>query len=632
MDTRMVEQTKRPAFPRGALQRTIVLAALAAAFLCVTLFLQACASSAQGKSCTLLVYLCGSNLETKHGYAGKNIDELLAANIPPNTKVVIQTGGSTTWHSHDIPSNKLCRYEVRNKQLVKVEELPNASMGNPATLTEFLTWSQENYESDRTMLVLWDHGGQSASALCFDENYNMESIDHDEMDQAFRSANLSKKLNLIVLDACFMASLENASVLDSYADYLVASQEIVPSAGLDYKAIASEFSARDDLEFGKFICDSFMAKCKAAGKGDRVEMTLLDLSQTKNMLKEFDVFCGYLDGLLNNRDGIMTVANASRGSALYGAKDVVNLIDLLSFTSGAHYETSEDFSPLLETHQKFVAHEVLGLNREGFGVSVYYPLRYNKNRLKYYLQTCPSKPYEKLLSKIYFNEPEVTVALKDPGSTDKSGRFAIQLAEGSERYVRSITFTLWKEEQGASGGLVKLGEGFNIHQDWDNLVFSSEFKGLWPSLEKHTLYTEIELTSAYSVVFSMPVQANGEKTAITTYYLFDADSYEAGFFTHEFLWGGVNEDGIPERDFKDLNAGDKVRVYAAADESGRDLRPQDEFVFAGTAADDESNVSYEPLPDGRYRLQMTVTDLFGNQFASNYAYYNVHNGTASLSS
>lgn len=598
---------------------------------CACLLLGGCTQNAQGSSCTLLVYLCGSNLETKYGSAGKNIDELLAADIPSNTNVVIQTGGSSTWRSHDIPSDKLCRYEVRDKQLVKVEELQNASMGDPATLTDFLRWSKERYATDRNMLVLWDHGGESASGICYDENYNMDCIDRDEIDKAFKDAGLGKKLNLIALDACFMASLENAAMLDDYANYLVASQEIVPTGGLDYKAIAGGFSSRDDLEFGKYVCDSFMSKCEAAGKGDRAEMALLDLSKAKDMLKAFDVFCGYLDQLLSGRDGVMVVSNASRMSAVYGAKSYANLVDMSSFVSGAHYEASgDDFASMLNTQQEFVAHEVLGRNRVGFGVSVFYPLDYKEKQLKAYLRTCPSEPYGRILSKIYFNEPEVTVSFKNAGSVDESGRFAIALAEGSERYVCSVTYTLWEEDAHGSGGYVKLGEDYDINQNWNDLTFTSDFGGTWPALQKHRLYTEIPLSSSGSAVFSMPMQVNGEKTALSTYYLFDSGSYETGSFTPEYLWGGVNEHGIPARDYKSLKSGDKVQVYAATDEGGQNLKLQDEFVFSGGAGEDESNVTYEPLPDGLYRLQMTVDDIFGHSFVSEPAYYSISEGKVAL--
>lgn len=45
---------------------------------------------------TLFIYMCGSNLETKQGLAGKNIDEILSANIGNDVDVVIETGGALT--------------------------------------------------------------------------------------------------------------------------------------------------------------------------------------------------------------------------------------------------------------------------------------------------------------------------------------------------------------------------------------------------------------------------------------------------------------------------------------------------------------------------------------------------------
>lgn len=45
-------------------------------------------------SCTIFINMCGSNLESKQGLAGKDIDELLSADIPENVNVVIETGGS----------------------------------------------------------------------------------------------------------------------------------------------------------------------------------------------------------------------------------------------------------------------------------------------------------------------------------------------------------------------------------------------------------------------------------------------------------------------------------------------------------------------------------------------------------
>ena len=66
---------------------------------------------------TIFLYMCGSNLETRQGLAGKNIDEILSATIQNNMKVVIETGGAATWRSHDIDPGAIQRYEVKGGKL-----------------------------------------------------------------------------------------------------------------------------------------------------------------------------------------------------------------------------------------------------------------------------------------------------------------------------------------------------------------------------------------------------------------------------------------------------------------------------------------------------------------------------------
>ena len=125
---------------------------------------------------TMFIYMCGSNLETKQGIAGKNIDELLSAEISDDVNIVIETGGSNNWRSHDIDSDAIQRYEVKNGKLQLLETLDNANMGEAQTLTDFLVWGQENYPSEHNMLIFWDHGAGPTEGVCFDEKYNFDSF------------------------------------------------------------------------------------------------------------------------------------------------------------------------------------------------------------------------------------------------------------------------------------------------------------------------------------------------------------------------------------------------------------------------------------------------------------------------
>ena len=99
---------------------------------------------------TLFIYMCGSNLETKQGLAGKNIDELLAADTD-GLNIVIQTGGAKTWRSHDISESNNQRYEIKDGKLTLLKDLSQENMGEADTLTDFLKWGQEEYPTENNI-------------------------------------------------------------------------------------------------------------------------------------------------------------------------------------------------------------------------------------------------------------------------------------------------------------------------------------------------------------------------------------------------------------------------------------------------------------------------------------------------
>ncbi|MBQ3336937.1 MAG: clostripain, partial [Selenomonadaceae bacterium] len=45
-------------------------------------------------------YVCGTDLETESGAASADIQELLEVPLPPNVKVVAQTGGTNQWQNN----------------------------------------------------------------------------------------------------------------------------------------------------------------------------------------------------------------------------------------------------------------------------------------------------------------------------------------------------------------------------------------------------------------------------------------------------------------------------------------------------------------------------------------------------
>ena len=210
---------------------------------------------------TVMFYLCGSDLESKHSYATGNLTEILScypynavrqaiqgktesvsteARCPVN--VVIQTGGCKAWHAQeigmDIASDRLQRWHFQPADQISltdentmemVAELPLASMSKPETLADFIRWSAENYPAKKYALVLWDHGGGAKTGILIDELFDGDILYLDELRQAMADGGVV--FETVLFDACLMANLETACAIQPYARWMVTSEENVAGKG-----------------------------------------------------------------------------------------------------------------------------------------------------------------------------------------------------------------------------------------------------------------------------------------------------------------------------------------------------------------------------------------------------------------
>ena len=189
---------------------------------------------------TVMIYMCGADLESESGLATSDLDEILSVSgQPEEVNIVIETGGANSWSKSQIPANKLARWEIRNRQFIKKQELTYASMGLTSTLQSFLEWSFQNYSSENYGLILWNHGG-AMGGCCFDERASDDSLLANEVYDAVTNARNSKgitnKLEWITYDACLMAVQDVAEYNSYNFNYMLASQESEGGYGYDYDA------------------------------------------------------------------------------------------------------------------------------------------------------------------------------------------------------------------------------------------------------------------------------------------------------------------------------------------------------------------------------------------------------------
>ncbi|MDZ4133130.1 MAG: hypothetical protein U1E11_08335 [Dethiobacteria bacterium] len=66
---------------------------------------------------TIMIYMCGTDLETTHGMATADLNEMLHATISDQVNIIVETGGTSRWKNSVIKNTTNQRYQVTSSGL-----------------------------------------------------------------------------------------------------------------------------------------------------------------------------------------------------------------------------------------------------------------------------------------------------------------------------------------------------------------------------------------------------------------------------------------------------------------------------------------------------------------------------------
>jgi len=281
------------------------------------------------KPWTVMVYIVGSDLELrklrvddkgekKGRWASQDLLEMLAGTMQSNNdkvNLVISTGGSTRYGW-----NTVKRSVIHNGQLNVLEDLGAKSMAESNTLTDFVLWSQDNFPAQNYALILWDHGdGTNGYGYDISEAGNGQLMSLSELHQAYQEirAQISNPLDIVVYDACLMASIEVAEVTATVANAMAGSAELEPGHGIDYAHLMSHIGASppaDGQAFGKVVKTGYIQHTKEKGTFDNKQITysVFDLTQLNSFSEVFKNFAIEFRALLEKKE-LLSYKALSRG-------------------------------------------------------------------------------------------------------------------------------------------------------------------------------------------------------------------------------------------------------------------------------------------------------------------------------
>ncbi|MBR6222837.1 MAG: peptidase C11 [Lachnospiraceae bacterium] len=340
-----------------------------------------CAIKGDGKDkITIMIYTCGTDLESRSGMASNDIREMCNASLSDNINILLYTGGCKEWKTKGISKSVNQIYKITNGNLERlVDDDGDKTMTNPSTLSAFIKWCNKNYPADRNELIFWDHGGGSITGYGYDEKHSHDgSMSLGGINRALNEAGVT--FDFIGFDACLMATYETAVMVSSYADYLIASEETEPGIGWYYTDWLNELSKNTSmptLEIGKNIVDGFVNECDKRCPGQKTTLSVIDLCElTATVPEKLNAFAATTAGIMQS-DDYKSVADARAGTREFATSSRIDQIDLVNFADKVGTDEAKALKTALLGAVKY--NNTSSSMTDAYGISIYLPYR-GKNK------------------------------------------------------------------------------------------------------------------------------------------------------------------------------------------------------------------------------------------------------------
>ncbi len=325
---------------------------------------------------TIMVYMCGTDLESKYGMGTSDLQEMLGADLGDNVNLLVYTGGCRQWKNNTVSSSVNQIYQIKDGKLKVLEKnAGEVSMTTPDTLADFIKYCDKKFPANRNMLIFWDHGGGSISGYGYDEKFARSgSMNLAEINQALEDADVA--FDFIGFDACLMATLETALMLSPYADYMIASEETEPGVGwyyTDWLTALGDNSSMPTIEIGKNIVDDFVDTCAKKCQGQKTTLSVVDLAELEMTVpKELAAFAKSASELISNNE-YQTVSDARYNTREFAQSSAIDQVDLAHLAENLGTEEGKGLAEAILNAVKY--NRTSSNMTNAYGLSIYFPYK-----------------------------------------------------------------------------------------------------------------------------------------------------------------------------------------------------------------------------------------------------------------
>lgn len=587
---------------------------------------------------TVMYYMNGSDLESKPdgegGSATSDLQEMMAVGSNENLHIVVETLATKHWYTPEISSERNQRWYIENGAMTLVnDDLGLRRLDDPANLTDFITWSMENYPAEKYILIFWNHGAGSVDGFGQDEHHDDATLSLAGIRQGIADAleGTGQTLELVGFDTCLMATVEVATQVAPFAHYMVASEELEPGHGWNHtnylQAIAENPEVTGD-KLGPIIADGFKEQAESEGTDQKVTLSVTDLSKVDDVVTALEELVTAMgtDIVSAEPARINSIAKARSKAESYGnghgdASDMVDLGDLAR-QAAATYGTEAE--ALLEAVDAAVLYKIGSVGKpDGTGLSVYFPLRDKEGlerKLETYAENTPFsetyKEFVNLFGQVLASDSvapafAASAPEEDEGEDGSSRSRSVKVSPDAIDEIAEI-YSVVAEFDEESSRLIFLGMDNDVEFDEETGEILDSFTGAIVTLngEYVSLFYTGEGEDFYE--YSIPVKLNGKELDLLVLYNFKTDKAEiiGG-------WEGFDpESHMASKKLIKIKDGDKIVpqfFYYDTNTEQDGLVDGTEFTVKGGL-----KLGVTDLPEGEYEYGFLIQDYFGNEAFSEF--------------
>ena len=196
-----------------------------------------------------------------------------------------------------------------------------------------------------------------------------------------------------------------------------------------------------------------------------------------------------------------------------------------------------------------------------------------------------------------------------PLTLDDDGYASLTLGAEVDSVLAGIGFSLYRVDEDSDAVLL-LGTDNDITADWENGVFTDNFRGVWGSIDGCLVYMELSYEGEDYNLYSVPVLLNGEAYNLQVVYDFNDEAWS--------ILGarqGIDDSGMADKELRKLQSGDELttiwHMASLSDDSDFEAYEAETLTVTEGTAFTEMD-----LPDGEYMLLFEFWDTQGNSGTS----------------